>query len=106
MQTLENFEISKSLGFTVHGVGPKYRKRAARMQPEDRILCEHITATQPNHLIVIDSTDNDNVDLEPFEPSDAGGTSGEPDCSTPPSMPLPAMSGEPSPSTASAPLPD
>lgn len=38
VQTLENFEISKSLGFTVHGVGPKYRKRAARMQPEDRIL--------------------------------------------------------------------
>ena len=34
----ENFEISKELGFTVHGLGNKYRRRAQRMQPNDRIL--------------------------------------------------------------------
>ncbi|MDA1188410.1 MAG: EVE domain-containing protein [Chloroflexi bacterium] len=38
VQTAENFEISKGLGFTLHGVGPKYRKRADRMQPDDRVL--------------------------------------------------------------------
>lgn len=36
--TLENFEISKGLGFTLHGVGGRYRRRAQRMQPNDRIL--------------------------------------------------------------------
>lgn len=38
VQTPENFAISKGLGFTVHGVGSKYRKRAERMQPDDRVL--------------------------------------------------------------------
>ena len=36
--TLENFEISKGLGFTLHGVGGRYRRRAQRMQPNDRVL--------------------------------------------------------------------
>ena len=36
--TLENFEISKGLGFTLHGVGSRYRRRAQRMQPDDRVL--------------------------------------------------------------------
>ena len=36
--TLENFEISKGLGFTLHGVGSRYRRRAQRMQPDDRAL--------------------------------------------------------------------
>ena len=34
----KNFEISKELGFTVHGLGNKYRRRAQRMQPNDRVL--------------------------------------------------------------------
>jgi hypothetical protein len=34
----ENFEISRGLGFTVHGLGNKYRRRAQRMQPNDRLL--------------------------------------------------------------------
>ena len=34
----ENFEISRRLGFRLHGLGTKYRKRAQRMQPNDRIL--------------------------------------------------------------------
>lgn len=34
----ENFRISRDLGFTLHGLGNKYRRRAQRMQPNDRIL--------------------------------------------------------------------
>lgn len=34
----EDFEITKQHGFTVYGVRGKYRRRAQRMQPEDRIL--------------------------------------------------------------------
>lgn len=34
----ENFEITKSLGFTLYGAGPKHRRRAERMQPDDRML--------------------------------------------------------------------
>ena len=34
----ENFEITKELGFTVYGVGPRHRRRAERMQPNDRAL--------------------------------------------------------------------
>ena len=34
----ENFEITKELGFTLYGVGPRHRRRAERMQPNDRAL--------------------------------------------------------------------
>ena len=34
----ENFRISRELGFRLHGLGAKYRKRAQRMQPNDRVL--------------------------------------------------------------------
>ena len=34
----ENFRISRELGFGLHGLGAKYRKRAQRMQPNDRVL--------------------------------------------------------------------
>lgn len=34
----ENFQITKSLGFTLYGAGPKHRRRAERMQPDDRML--------------------------------------------------------------------
>ena len=34
----ERFEVIKDLGFTVYGVGPRYRRRAERMQPDDRVL--------------------------------------------------------------------
>ena len=38
VQSPENFEITRKLGFTLHGVGPKYRRRAERMKPDDRVL--------------------------------------------------------------------
>ena len=38
VQTLENFRITRDMGFTMHGVGSKYRRRAQRMQPDDRML--------------------------------------------------------------------
>ena len=34
----ERYEVIKDLGFTVYGVGSKYRRRAERMRPEDRVL--------------------------------------------------------------------
>ncbi len=34
----ENFRISRDMGFRLHGLGAKYRKRAQRMQPNDRVL--------------------------------------------------------------------
>jgi hypothetical protein len=34
----EVFEHVKRLGFTIYALGPKYRRRAERMQPNDRIL--------------------------------------------------------------------
>ena len=37
-ESQENFEITKSLGFTLHGLSPRHRRRADRMQPDDRIL--------------------------------------------------------------------
>ena len=37
-ESLENFQITKSLGFTLYGAGPKHRRRAERMQPDDRML--------------------------------------------------------------------
>jgi hypothetical protein len=38
VESLENFEITKGLGFTLHGLGSRYRRRAQRMQPDDRVL--------------------------------------------------------------------
>ena len=38
VQTPENFQISKDRGFTVHGLRPRYRRRAERMEPDDVIL--------------------------------------------------------------------
>ncbi len=38
VQTPENHEISKGLGFTVHGMTLKQRKRAQRMEPQDGVL--------------------------------------------------------------------
>ena len=35
VESLENFEITKGLGFTLHGLGSRYRRRAQRMQPDD-----------------------------------------------------------------------
>ena len=45
VESLENFEITKELGFTLHGVGRKYRRRAQRMQPDDRVLY-YVTGTR------------------------------------------------------------
>ena len=38
VQTPENFKITKDMGFTLHGVGGRYKRRAERMQPDDRVL--------------------------------------------------------------------
>ena len=38
VQTPENFQISKDLGFTALGLKPKYRRRAQRMEPDDLML--------------------------------------------------------------------
>ena len=38
VESLENFTITKDLGFTLHGLGPKYRRRAERMRPDDRVV--------------------------------------------------------------------
>ena len=38
VETPENYDITKGLGFTVYGFGPRYRRRAERMQPDDRAL--------------------------------------------------------------------
>jgi hypothetical protein len=37
-ETDEEFEVTRDLGFTLHGVGKKYRRRAQRMQPDDRVI--------------------------------------------------------------------
>ena len=34
----ENFDVVKERGFTVYGLGRRYRRRAERMQPDDRVL--------------------------------------------------------------------
>ena len=36
--TPENFEITKELGFTLHGMRSTHRRRAQRMEPDDRVL--------------------------------------------------------------------
>ena len=38
VQTPEDFKISKQMGFTVHGLGRRYRRRADRMEPDDPVL--------------------------------------------------------------------
>ena len=38
VESPENFAITKDLGFTLHGLGPKYRRRVERMRPDDRVL--------------------------------------------------------------------
>ena len=38
VQSLANYEITRQKGFTVYGLGTKYRRRAQRMQPDDRML--------------------------------------------------------------------
>jgi len=38
VQTPDNFEITKDMGFTLHGLRSVHRRRAQRMEPDDRIL--------------------------------------------------------------------
>ena len=38
VQTRDNFEITKNMGFKLHGLGAKHKRRADRMQPNDNIL--------------------------------------------------------------------
>ena len=38
VQSLENFEVSKTLGFTLHGLTSRQRRRAQRMELNDRVL--------------------------------------------------------------------
>lgn len=38
VQTLENHEITKGQGFTLYGLTSRQRRRARRMEPDDRIL--------------------------------------------------------------------
>ena len=38
VQTRENHEITRGQGFTLHGLTSKQRRRARRMEPDDRIL--------------------------------------------------------------------
>ena len=38
VQTPEEFETSKGLGFTLHGLKSRHRRRAQRMEPDDRVL--------------------------------------------------------------------
>ncbi|MDP6455227.1 MAG: hypothetical protein QF898_18225 [SAR202 cluster bacterium] len=34
----QNFEVTREIDFSLFGMGPKYRRRAERMQPQDRVL--------------------------------------------------------------------
>lgn len=36
--TLEDFLVTKDKGYSIFGMGSKYRRRAQRMQPDDRML--------------------------------------------------------------------
>ena len=38
VESPENFDIIKEMGFTLFGMGPKYRRRVDRMAPNDRVL--------------------------------------------------------------------
>lgn len=36
--TLDDYEVTRDRGFSIFGMGTKYRRRAQRMQPDDRML--------------------------------------------------------------------
>ncbi len=36
--TLEDFNVTRDKGYSIFGMGAKYRRRAQRMQPDDRLL--------------------------------------------------------------------
>lgn len=36
--TLDDFEVTRERGYSIFGMGAKYRRRAQRMQPDDRML--------------------------------------------------------------------
>jgi len=38
VETKENATITRQLGYKIFGMGPKYRKRANRMQKNDRVI--------------------------------------------------------------------
>ena len=38
VQTHENYQISRDLGLTVHGLRRRHRRRAERMRPDDKLL--------------------------------------------------------------------
>ena len=38
VETPKNFEVTREIDFTLFGMGPKYRRRAERMRPEDRVV--------------------------------------------------------------------
>lgn len=38
VQSSDNFHITKQMGFRLHGLAAKYRRRADRMQPDDHVL--------------------------------------------------------------------
>ena len=38
VETKENASITRELGYKLFGMGPRYRKRAQRMQKNDRVL--------------------------------------------------------------------
>ena len=38
VQTLDDYKISKDMDFKVHGLGPRFKRRVQRMEPDDRVL--------------------------------------------------------------------
>ena len=38
VETTENAQITREKGYSIFGMSPKYKKRAQRMQPNDRVL--------------------------------------------------------------------
>ena len=38
VESSQNFEVLKEINFSLFGMGPRYRKRAERMKPDDRVL--------------------------------------------------------------------
>ena len=38
VESAQNFEVLKEINFSLFGMGPKYRRRAERMKPDDRVL--------------------------------------------------------------------
>ena len=37
VESSQNFEVLKEINFSLFGMGPRYRKRAERMKPDDRV---------------------------------------------------------------------